>query len=69
MSEDIDITELFSRDPLSLTRDDITAIIKQMRNSRRQFVAGNLKAGAPKKSAKATKAAATLSTIGDLGDL
>lgn len=43
-----DISELFSRDPLSLTRTDISKIIDQMRASRHAFNAGNIKAGSTK---------------------
>lgn len=43
-----DIAELFARDPLSLTRADITAIIEEMRKSRHAFNAGNAKAGSTK---------------------
>lgn len=40
-----DIMELFARDPLSLTKPDISAIIEEMRKSRHAFNAGNKKAG------------------------
>lgn len=32
-----DVTELFSRDPMSLTNEDIDAIIEEMRNKRHLF--------------------------------
>lgn len=56
-----DISELFARDPLKLTRDDITDIIKRMRDARAQFNLGNVKAGSTKplsEKAKATKSLA-----------
>ena len=37
-----------STDPLKLTRDDLTLIIKEMREKRAQFNLGNLKAGSMK---------------------
>jgi len=43
-----DISELFARDPLSLTKSDITQIITTMRASRHAFNAGNIKAGSTK---------------------
>lgn len=42
------IQDLFARDPLSLTRPDIEAIIAEMRKSRHAFNAGNMKAGSTK---------------------
>jgi hypothetical protein len=43
-----DIQELFARDPLKLTKDDITEIVEKFRASRHQFNLGNLKAGSTK---------------------
>jgi len=40
-----DITELFQRDPLSLTTEDIDQIIARYREARTQFNMGNVKAG------------------------
>lgn len=55
MTENIDVTELFSRDPLSLTDEDIDNIIKVMREKRVTFKAGPAtSAAAPKKTAKET---------------
>lgn len=49
----MDIVELFARDPLSLTEDDLTHIIAEMRKSRAAFNLGNVKAGSTKpKTAK-----------------
>lgn len=44
-----DINELFSRDPLKLTNEDIDAIILHMREKRAQFNSGAL---TPKKKAE-----------------
>lgn len=43
-----DLAELFARDPLTLTKTDITSIIEEMRKSRHAFNAGNAKAGSTK---------------------
>lgn len=43
-----DISELFSRDPLTLTKADISKIIDTMRASRHAFNQGNIKAGSTK---------------------
>lgn len=48
-----DLTELFARDPLQLTQEDISTIVAEMRKSRQAFNLGNVKAGNTKpKSAK-----------------
>jgi hypothetical protein len=43
-----DIATLFARNPLELTRDDITAIIEEFRKARHSFSLGNMKAGSTK---------------------
>lgn len=43
-----DVAELFARDPLSLTEDDLTLIVTEMRKSRHAFNLGNVKAGSTK---------------------
>lgn len=43
-----DIATLFARDPLSLTRDDISTIVAEFRKSRHQFTLGDMKAGSTK---------------------
>jgi hypothetical protein len=43
-----DIAELMARDPLQLTKENIDAIIAEMRKSRHQFNAGNMTAGSTK---------------------
>lgn len=54
-----DMTELFSRDPLSLTNENIDQIIEEMRKKRHLFNAGGSTAGKPKpklsKGQEATK--------------
>lgn len=43
-----DLSTLFARNPLDLTREDITTIIEAFRKSRHQFSLGNVKAGSTK---------------------
>lgn len=43
-----DIQEIFQRDPLDLTTEDLTAIITKFRASRGQFNLGDKKAGVTK---------------------
>lgn len=70
-----DLNELFSRDPLKYTKDDISVIIAKMRESRAQFNLGNMKAGTMKAKAPAApktaagKAAASLNLKLDLSSL
>lgn len=44
----MDIQELFSRDPLSLTDDDLRTLVERFRAARKQFNLGNMKAGSTK---------------------
>ena len=46
-----DLADLFSRDPMSLTKEDIDAIIARYRAARAQFLEGAKAAGATKKLA------------------
>lgn len=55
-----DLAELFARDPLSLTNEDITHIIEEMRKSRHAFNAGNMKAGSTKPKTEKQQAIANL---------
>lgn len=68
-----DIAELMSRDPLSLSNQDIITIVEKLRSQRARFVAGNNKAGTPasRKSKNTEKQEKALSIVGDLdlGDL
>lgn len=43
-----DLALLFARDPLELTKDDISTIVETMRGSRKAFKLGNVKAGSTK---------------------
>lgn len=43
-----DLTELFSRDPLKLTREDVASIIAVYREKRKQFNLGGTLAGKAK---------------------
>ena len=56
-----DIAELFARDPLLLTRDDLTHIITEMRKSRHAFSLGNIKAGSTKPKTEKQKTISALS--------
>ena len=57
-----DITELMSRDPLLLTKSDITEIVRVMRESRGKFAAGNMKAGSTKPLTEKAKTINSLAT-------
>lgn len=50
-----DINELFRKDPLTLTREDLTDIVQHYRNARAQFNLGDKKAGAPTKKVGSKK--------------
>lgn len=73
MSTETPIGELFARDPLGLSDQDMDAIIAKLREQRHKFVAGNVSAGKPasKKSAAQKAGEAVLDKIGDinLGEL
>jgi hypothetical protein len=43
-----DIAELFARDPMKLTKEDIGEIVKEYRKMRGQFNLGNKSAGSTK---------------------
>lgn len=43
-----DIADLFQRDPLQLTEEDLSTIIEKFRAARGQFNLGNLRAGSTK---------------------
>lgn len=55
-----DLAQLFARDPLELTNDDIRLIIEEMRKSRHAFNAGNMKAGSTKPQTEKQKTIASL---------
>jgi len=52
-----DLSELFARDPLKLTTDDIAAIIARMREAQAQFELGVKQPVAERKSRKGSAAA------------
>ena len=54
-----DLAELFSRDPLDLSKDDIQLIVQKLRDSRHRFNAGDKSAGTmtPPKTATGRAAA------------
>jgi hypothetical protein len=55
-----DLAELFARDPLNLTNDDIRIIVEEMRKSRHAFNAGNAKAGSTKPQTEKQKTISSL---------
>ncbi len=73
MSDEAPIAELFSRDPLGLTKIDISRVVNYMRESRQRFLQGNAKAGTPAvKKSPAAKAGSALADqlkldLSDLG--
>lgn len=66
--ENTDINELFSRDPLKLTDDDITKIVVEFRKRRNLFNANPAAAtAAPKKLTEKEKAVSSLKIDLNLG--
>lgn len=65
------IAELFARDPMKLSDQDLSTIIEKLRASRAQFVGGSMVAGKPeaKKSTSQKAGEAALKIAGDLGEL
>lgn len=55
-----DLAELFARDPLSLEKKDIAAIVEALRQRRGQYALGAQKAGNMKQPSAKAKAAAEL---------
>ena len=55
-----DLSTLFARNPLDLTREDISTIIEAFRKSRHQFNLGNPKAGSTKPLTEKQKKIAAL---------
>lgn len=55
-----DLAQLFARDPLELSKDDIKTIVEEMRKSRHAFNAGNANAGNTKPKTEKQKAIASL---------
>jgi len=61
-----DIAELFARDPLSLTNEDVRTIVEEMRKSRQQFTLGNAKAGSTKPKTEKQKLMSDLASKLDI---
>jgi hypothetical protein len=57
-----DLSLLFARDPLDLTREDLAEIVDKMRASRKAFNLGNAKAGSTKPKTEKQKAADELAS-------
>ena len=55
-----DLSTLFARNPLDLTRTDVTAMIEAFRKSRHQFALGNVTAGRTKPMTEKQKQVASL---------
>lgn len=55
-----DLSTLFARNPLDLTRDDITIMIEAFRKARHQFTLGNAKAGSTRPLTEKQKKIASL---------
>ncbi len=55
-----DVNELMRRDPLLLTKDDISQIVKVMREQRGKITMGNLKAGSTKPKTEKQKQVSAL---------
>jgi hypothetical protein len=68
-----DIAELFARDPLDLSKQDLTVIVEKLRGQRVRFAAGFADAGTPasrvSKSTKEQQAATKITGEIDLGSL
>ena len=67
--EQTDIAELFARDPLSLSDQDIDRIVSKFREMRGQYNLGNAMAGSTKPKTVKQKAALDIASKLDLGDL
>lgn len=61
-----DLQELFSKDPLEHTKDDIAALVEELRKRRAQFNLGNTSAGSTKPKTEKQKQAAALADKLDL---
>lgn len=55
-----DLNELMLKDPLSLTRTDLEELVAAFRAARRQFNAGNARAGSTKPQTKKQKEVAAI---------
>jgi hypothetical protein len=61
-----DLSTLFARNPLDLTREDISTMIEAFRKSRHQFNLGNPKAGSTKPLSEKQQKIATLASKLDI---
>jgi transposase len=61
-----DLSTLFARNPLDLTRDDITTLIEAYRKARHQFSQGNMTAGRTKPLTEKQKQVASLASKLDI---
>lgn len=61
-----DLSQLFARNPLDLTRENIATIIEAFRKSRHQFSLGNVKAGSTKPPTEKQKKLNTLASKLDI---
>ncbi len=59
-----DLAELFARDPLTYTRDDLDGIIRHLRDKRQQFLIGDKAAARPPKDASKPKPDINLEDLG-----
>lgn len=62
----VDLQQLFSTDPLSLSKADLSTIIEQFRGMRKQFTLGNAKAGSTKPKTEKQKATISIAEKLDL---
>lgn len=60
-----DLSQLFARNPLDLTKTDITNLTEAFRKSRHQFVLGNVTAGRTKPLSEKQKKVASLANTLD----
>tara|TARA_R110000868_G_scaffold307378_1_gene568830 strand:+ start:3714 stop:3947 length:234 start_codon:yes stop_codon:yes gene_type:complete len=65
------VSELFARDPMSLSDQDLDTIINTLRSQRHKFVlgdskAGNMKPKTPKQAAATAKEKAAVEAAGDI---
>jgi len=67
MEEKSDINELFARDPLSLTDEDIDLIIAEMRKRRHLFKTAPKSTSRKTTSPKLTEKEKAVKGLGDLG--
>ena len=65
------LSELFARDPLKLSDQDIVSIVEQLRKQRKRFVHGDKSAGSPRPTKAAIAQAKATAITGkiDLSDL